>query len=119
MTKQRTPLGVTWTDPTGRTWLSPTQHQPPQPAVRPLPALRGDPDDDQPHDDDPDDPDDPDDGHTDTDPIRLELRAVDPHTRSPEQIENADRSAEQRRIDRLIHADALGWGIDLDNHTRW
>ena len=30
---------LTWTSPTGRTWLSPAQHDPPQPAARPLPAL--------------------------------------------------------------------------------
>ena len=27
---------LTWTSPTGRAWLSPAQHQPPQPATRPL-----------------------------------------------------------------------------------
>ena len=31
--------GVSWTSPTGRTWLSPSPHQPPAPAVRPLPPL--------------------------------------------------------------------------------
>lgn len=29
-----------WTDPTGRSWLGPSQHQPPTPAVRPLPLLQ-------------------------------------------------------------------------------
>ena len=29
-----------WTDPTGRSWLSPSQHQPPTPAVRALPLLQ-------------------------------------------------------------------------------
>jgi hypothetical protein len=31
--------GLTWIHPDGRQWLSPAQHQPPEPAVRPAPPL--------------------------------------------------------------------------------
>lgn len=38
-TKTRRRDGVLWAGPTGRSWLSPTQHPPPQPWIRPLPPV--------------------------------------------------------------------------------
>ncbi len=37
--KTRTPTGVRWTAQTGRSWLGPSQHDPPDPPVRPLPRV--------------------------------------------------------------------------------
>ena len=111
MVKRRTAAGVVWTDPTGREWLSPAQHEAPQAAVRPAPRPRlVDPDHDQPDDED---------GSTDADPARFELRADDPFERTAAQVGAAEWRAEQRRVERIVHADEFGWGIALDDPTRW
>ena len=94
---------VTWTDPTGRTWTSPAQHDPPAPAVRPLPALV------------------PADEHDlspqelaellaapDLDPVQFELRTPDLDPDRPEH----DRLAERLDGD-------TRWGLDLDDPYLW
>ena len=111
MVKRRTAAGVLWTDPTGREWLSPTRHAAPGLAVRRVPRLRlVDPDHDQPDDQD---------CSTDADPARFELRALDPFERTAAQVEAAQWRAEQRRVERIVHADEFGWGAALDDPTRW
>ena len=92
-------------------WLSPAQHEAPGPAVRRVPRPRlVNPDHDQSDDQD---------CSTDTDPARFELQAVDPFERTAEQVEAAQWRAEQRRVERIVYADEFGWGIALDDPTRW
>ena len=96
LAKLRVPGGVLWTSPTGRRWLSPDQHRPPQAPVRPPPPLR------DPHGPQRAEPADDADGieprHS-PDPLTLDTEP----TRDP--FEHVD----------LRH----GWGITLDDHTRW
>ncbi len=97
---------VRWTSPTGRTWLSPSQHQPPAPPVRPLPPLSAPDPLDQlspTYADDElwellDRPDDPD---------AYELRAQD---HDPADTDDAG--------DRLTER-ATGWTLDLDDPCAW
>ena len=97
---------VRWTGPTGRTWVSPAQHQPPAPVVRPLPPLpTADPldevsptfADDELWDllDRPDDP------------AAYELRTVD---REPA---DTDRTGDQ------LTTGATRWTLDLDDPWAW
>ncbi|MCW2613204.1 MAG: hypothetical protein JWN08_198, partial [Frankiales bacterium] len=107
MSKTRGPGStVTWTSPTGRRWRSPSQHQPPAPAIRPMGALPdpvdcGDPDDDQ-------------DGSTDLawlDGTADRLRADDPH-----ETGDTDDTDDTDPYDRMA---VDGWGLALDDPYRW
>ena len=111
MSKTRTQHStVTWTSPTGRRWTSPSQHTPPQPAVRPLPPIvQADPD--APADGEPQP--DHDDG-TDT-TYRDELRADDT---DPDDIDPND-SGGARDPDAFLTRLSDSWGLALDDPTRW
>jgi hypothetical protein len=120
-----------WTDPTGRSWTSPSQHPPPEPAVRTLPGLRTLTAQEQAdrdawaeleadgcsrehgcvHDPSTPQPATGQDGcaHLDPDADRLELRADDPFD-TP--LDDTDVLGEL-----IAHGD--GWGLALDDPTRW
>ncbi len=102
MRKSRTAEGVVWTSPTGRRWTSPAQHEPALPHVRPLPDLVLPTEDDLAWDggrwDDVDDG---------SDPGTDELRAEDPFDTVSDDV------------DPFLAMDLDGWGLALDDPTRW
>ena len=93
---------VTWTSPTGRIWTSPSQHPRPQPPCRPLPPVEARHADEPPADEDLYDLD--------------ECRPDPAHDRLPvEDVEDVELDADDTLTERL----ADGWGLALEDHTRW
>ena len=90
---------VTWTSPTGRIWTSPSQHPRPQPPCRPLPPVEARHADEPPADEDLYDLD--------------ECRPDPAHDRLP--VEDVELDADDTLTERL----ADGWGLALEDHTRW
>jgi hypothetical protein len=89
-----------WTSPTTRSWLSPSQHTPPSPAVRPLPPVPAPVEEPEPWE---------------VEDELEHLGLLPPDDRIPEDVEPEPSDS----IGDALREQRTQWGLDLDDPYRW